>query len=93
MVTFWVAILAVSTLLYVLLDGFDLGVGILFAVMGGEGERRPEGNALLEINTEPGTKGYGAGAGEDQQGCAEAEYEPPNGMLRRAITAARPATM
>ena len=27
---FWVAILAVSILLYVLLDGFDLGVGILF---------------------------------------------------------------
>jgi cytochrome bd ubiquinol oxidase subunit II len=30
MVMFWVAILAVSLLLYVLLDGFDLGVGILF---------------------------------------------------------------
>ena len=28
MVMFWVAILAVSTLLYVLLDGFDLGIGI-----------------------------------------------------------------
>lgn len=30
MVLFWVFILAVSVLLYVLLDGFDLGVGILF---------------------------------------------------------------
>ena len=30
MVTFWVAILALAVLLYVLLDGFDLGVGILF---------------------------------------------------------------
>ena len=30
MVTFWVALLAISILLYVLLDGFDLGVGILF---------------------------------------------------------------
>src|SRR5580700_8357432 len=30
MVTFWVAVLALSVLLYVLLDGFDLGVGILF---------------------------------------------------------------
>jgi cytochrome d ubiquinol oxidase subunit II len=29
MVLFWAAILAISTLLYVLLDGFDLGVGIL----------------------------------------------------------------
>jgi cytochrome d ubiquinol oxidase subunit II len=30
MILFWVAILAISTLLYVLLDGFDLGVGIIF---------------------------------------------------------------
>lgn len=30
MIMFWVAILAISMLLYVLLDGFDLGVGILF---------------------------------------------------------------
>ena len=30
MIDFWVAILAVSVLLYVLLDGFDLGVGMLF---------------------------------------------------------------
>jgi cytochrome d ubiquinol oxidase subunit II len=30
MVMFWVAVLALSILLYVLLDGFDLGVGILF---------------------------------------------------------------
>ena len=29
MVLYWAAILAISTLLYVLLDGFDLGVGIL----------------------------------------------------------------
>jgi cytochrome d ubiquinol oxidase subunit II len=31
MILFWAGLLAVSTLLYVLLDGFDLGVGILFA--------------------------------------------------------------
>ena len=31
MVLFWAAVLATSTLLYVLLDGFDLGVGILSA--------------------------------------------------------------
>ena len=34
MITFWVALLAISTLLYVLLDGFDLGVGMLFGVSG-----------------------------------------------------------
>lgn len=32
MVMFWVAVLAISILLYVLLDGFDLGVGILFGI-------------------------------------------------------------
>jgi cytochrome bd ubiquinol oxidase subunit II len=31
MILFWASLLAVTTLLYVLLDGFDLGVGILFA--------------------------------------------------------------
>jgi cytochrome bd ubiquinol oxidase subunit II len=30
MIMFWIAVLAISVLLYVLLDGFDLGVGILF---------------------------------------------------------------
>jgi cytochrome d ubiquinol oxidase subunit II len=39
-VTFWVAIQAISILLYVLLDGFDLGVGILFAVTRDETRRR-----------------------------------------------------
>jgi cytochrome d ubiquinol oxidase subunit II len=37
---FWVAILAVSILLYVLLDGFDLGVGILFGQTRNEERRR-----------------------------------------------------
>lgn len=31
MIQFWAGLLAVTVLLYVLLDGFDLGVGILFA--------------------------------------------------------------
>jgi cytochrome bd ubiquinol oxidase subunit II len=39
-VLFWVAILAVSVLLYVLLDGFDLGIGILFGGVRDEGRRR-----------------------------------------------------
>src|SRR5271169_3423669 len=32
MVMFWATLLAVSILLYVLLDGFDLGIGILFGL-------------------------------------------------------------
>src|SRR5712675_874975 len=40
MVMFWVAILAVSILLYVLLDGFDLGVGMLFGLTHDETRRR-----------------------------------------------------
>ena len=40
MVMFWVAILATSILLYVLLDGFDLGVGILFGLTPDEPRRR-----------------------------------------------------
>src|ERR1700735_3115127 len=31
MINFWVSVLALSILLYVLLDGFDLGVGILYS--------------------------------------------------------------
>ncbi len=32
MVMFWVSLLAISILIYLLLDGFDLGVGILFSL-------------------------------------------------------------
>jgi cytochrome d ubiquinol oxidase subunit II len=39
MIMFWVAVLAISILLYVLLDGFDLGVGILFGVTRDQGRR------------------------------------------------------
>src|ERR1700686_5256145 len=39
MVMFWASILAISILLYVLLDGFDLGIGILFGLTRSE-ERR-----------------------------------------------------
>jgi cytochrome d ubiquinol oxidase subunit II len=39
MIMFWVAVLAISILLYVLLDGFDLGVGILFGVTRDDGRR------------------------------------------------------
>jgi cytochrome d ubiquinol oxidase subunit II len=37
---FWVCVLAVSILFYVLLDGFDLGVGILFGFTRSEPRRR-----------------------------------------------------
>src|SRR5712671_2829994 len=40
MVMFWVLLLAVSILLYVLLDGADLGVGMLFGLTQGEARRR-----------------------------------------------------
>jgi cytochrome d ubiquinol oxidase subunit II len=40
MVTYWIAVLAISILLYVLLDGFDLGVGILFGATSDETKRR-----------------------------------------------------
>jgi cytochrome bd ubiquinol oxidase subunit II len=40
MVMFWVAVLAISILIYVLLDGLDLGVGILFGLTPDETWRR-----------------------------------------------------
>jgi cytochrome bd ubiquinol oxidase subunit II len=40
MTLFWVGVLALTTLLYVLLDGFDLGVGILFGLARDEAYRR-----------------------------------------------------
>jgi len=40
MVMFWVLLLAASILLYVLLDGADLGVGMLFGLTQGEAKRR-----------------------------------------------------
>ena len=49
MITFWVAILAISILLYVLLDGFDLGVGILFGLTRDETRRRAMLSAVAPI--------------------------------------------
>jgi cytochrome d ubiquinol oxidase subunit II len=40
MVMFWILLLTVSILLYVLLDGADLGIGILFGLTRGETNRR-----------------------------------------------------
>ena len=49
MITFWVAVLVISTLLYVLLDGFDLGVGILFGLTRDEERRRVMQGAVAPI--------------------------------------------
>ena len=49
MIMFWVAILAVSILLYVLLDGFDLGIGILFGMTRSETRRRAMLSAVAPI--------------------------------------------
>jgi cytochrome bd ubiquinol oxidase subunit II len=49
MILFWVAILAISTLLYVLLDGFDLGVGIISGAAGGGTRRDAMINAIAPI--------------------------------------------
>ena len=49
MVLFWVFVLAIATLLYVLLDGFDLGVGILFGLTREEASRRAMLSAVAPI--------------------------------------------
>jgi cytochrome bd ubiquinol oxidase subunit II len=49
MIMFWVSVLAVSTLLYVLLDGFDLGVGILSGVTREEARRHVMMSAIAPI--------------------------------------------
>jgi cytochrome d ubiquinol oxidase subunit II len=49
MVMFWVAVLAISMLLYVLLDGFDLGVGMLSGVARGESRRQAMMGAVAPI--------------------------------------------
>jgi cytochrome d ubiquinol oxidase subunit II len=49
MVMFWVLVLAISILLYVLLDGFDLGVGMLFGLTRGEDKRQAVLNAVEPI--------------------------------------------
>ena len=43
---FWAAVIAGSILIYVVLDGFDLGVGILFGWTGDEAHRRQMMNVI-----------------------------------------------
>jgi cytochrome d ubiquinol oxidase subunit II len=49
MLMFWVTLLAVSILLYVLLDGFDLGVGMLLGLTSSETRRRAMLDAVAPI--------------------------------------------
>jgi cytochrome bd ubiquinol oxidase subunit II len=49
MIAFWVTLLAISILLYVLLDGFDLGVGMLFAMTRSETTRNTMMAAVAPI--------------------------------------------
>ena len=49
MVMFWVTLLAVSILIYVLLDGFDLGVGMLFGVASNEARRHAMMSAVASV--------------------------------------------
>jgi cytochrome d ubiquinol oxidase subunit II len=49
MVMFWITLLAISILLYVLLDGFDLGVGMLFGLTNSETRRSAMLSAVAPI--------------------------------------------
>jgi cytochrome bd ubiquinol oxidase subunit II len=49
MAMFWITVLAISLLLYVLLDGFDLGVGMLFGAVRSEDQRHITINAVAPI--------------------------------------------
>ena len=45
----WTAVIAFAVFMYVLLDGFDLGLGILFPLMSSEGERDVAMNSVAPI--------------------------------------------
>jgi cytochrome bd ubiquinol oxidase subunit II len=49
MIMFWVSLLAVSVLLYLLLDGFDLGVGMLLGTTNSEDNRRAMLNTIAPV--------------------------------------------
>ena len=45
----WAGIIAFAVLVYVILDGFDLGIGILFPFLKGEGERDLAMNSVAPV--------------------------------------------
>jgi cytochrome bd ubiquinol oxidase subunit II len=51
MIVFWTCVLALTIFLYVTLDGFDLGVGMLLPLAGNEIERRGMLAAIARCGT------------------------------------------
>jgi cytochrome bd ubiquinol oxidase subunit II len=49
MIMFWATLLAISMLLYLLLDGFDLGVGMLFGLTRSEDDRKAMLNTIAPV--------------------------------------------
>src|SRR5215475_14341464 len=49
MILFWLFVVAVAMMLYVLLDGFDLGVGMLLALTRNEQQREKMLSAILPM--------------------------------------------
>ncbi|HKY02510.1 MAG TPA: cytochrome d ubiquinol oxidase subunit II [Burkholderiales bacterium] len=49
LVPIWTVILAIAVIMYVLLDGFDLGVGMLFMLAAGESERDLMMNSVAPV--------------------------------------------
>jgi cytochrome d ubiquinol oxidase subunit II len=45
----WAALIAFAVLAYVILDGFDLGVGILFPLIKGEQDRSTAMNSIAPV--------------------------------------------
>ena len=45
----WAAIIAIAVLAYVMLDGFDLGIGILFPMIRGEKNRDIAMNSVAPV--------------------------------------------
>ena len=46
----WAALIAFAVLAYVVLDGFDLGIGILFPLLKGEAERDVAMNSVAPVS-------------------------------------------
>jgi cytochrome bd ubiquinol oxidase subunit II len=49
MITFWVSLLAISMLIYLLLDGFDLGVGMLYGLAKDDARRTQMLNTIAPV--------------------------------------------
>jgi len=81
----WAALIAFAVLAYVLLDGFDLGVGILFPLIKGESNRDEAMNSVAPVwdGNETWLVLGGGGCGERRQ-----HQERGGETLHRAAAAA-----